>query len=590
VEQTLVEEVNRNWSHTPLYVRQNAHSKIKVKLFQRVLWAGKLPIQVAQTNFTYLSNPKDKVDLKQLSETIVRSFPKGILRARPISNGYRLEGEWKDINRMLKIDILKKNNDFMTVTTLYRPSIAKAFNKELEVFHSLLKTYEETAVVKTSYINFLINDANAAPPIPTLDSLTTLLTTPNPTTGTTPLSNLQAAVGTGGGITPGFGTLTDTGLTNVGTGMTDAGTGMTNLGTGMTNLGTAVAPLAVSLDRNATATGELAAAVKDGNRVATEQGNQANQTALTISREANETLNRVSSEANATINRQGDAFNKNYAETNRIAALALDPNHMAKLAYYTAAGAALGSLTVNLAVEGIAAGFSFLKEFFTGAKEKALDWEKFQKATATWDSQVAGLVNYEKVVDDLIKSFEFFQDENLDNDYLTNLQKTKIEMKFDEKEELALSEDKDLSKECRFKHYEIADFLHNKIDDYEKILKFAKDQHIKIDDNQKYFCQQLSELKQRILQAEQQMADIRFAILKAERQFYDKATETIEQRQDDVEKVNSQLARTIKAQQSFDKESTEQIVDFEDKVHDDWHVSIDRIMKEKKSKKNAWPL
>jgi hypothetical protein len=581
-DQTIIKEINRNWSHSPLFERADHNSKIKIKLFKRVLWVGKIPINVAQTNFTYLTNPKGQFDLKALSETMIKSFPKGTLKAHPISNGYRLEGEWKDINRKILIDILKKNNDFINVTTFYRPSMAKSFNKELEEFHSLLKSYEENKVTKTSFINFLINDANAVTTIPSLAGVTTLLTTPNPTTGTTPLQNAQTAVGSTMPGNLGLGAVSDTGLTNL-------GTGMTNLGTGMTNLGTSVAPLAPAIEHHSTAIDGLTGAIKDTNVTITQQGNQANQTALTISRESNATIKEqgdqanktaltISRETNATINRQGDQANANYKETNRIMAMALDPDHMAKLAFYTAAGAALGGLAVNLAVEGVAAGFSFLKEFFTGAKENAIDWDKFQKAIATWDSQVAGLINYEKIVDDLISSFNFFQGEHLDNDYLTNLEKTKLAMKFDEREENSLSEDKNLAKDCRYRHYEIADYLHNKIEEYDKILKFAKDQHLKIEDNQKYFCQQLSELKQRILQAEQQMADIRVAILKAEGQFYEKASDARDDRHTDVDKVNSQIEKTIKAQQKFDKGNNEQIADLENKTRDEW---VDQCLAQK---------
>ena len=333
VDYPIIKSINRHWSHSPLFERQNHNSKIKIKLFQRVLWVGNSPVQVAQTNFTYLTNPQEKVDLKQLNETMLKSFPKGVLRSKQISNGYRLEGEWKQINRMLKIDIIKKNNDFMTVTTLYRPSISRSFTAELEEFHSLLKSYEENPVVKTSYINLLINDLQAAPTTVDLTGLTTLLTTTNPTSGTTPLVDAQTALGNGSGL--GIGGITDK--------------GMTNLGNGMSDLGTSLAPLAPAIDHQASATNNMADALRETNITINRQGDQANKTALAISAETNATINRqgdqanktalaISAETNATTNRQGDAFNKNYAETNRIAALALNPDHMAKLAFYTAAG------------------------------------------------------------------------------------------------------------------------------------------------------------------------------------------------------------------------------------------------------------
>ena len=80
------------------------------------------------------------------------------------------------------------------------------------------------------------------------------------------------------------------------------------------------------------------------------------------------------------LSNEAQMMNTNWAESNKMLALVMDPNHMAKVAFYTAAGTALGGVAVNLAIQGVSEGISFLHELFTGTKKKKLEWEDFEKA------------------------------------------------------------------------------------------------------------------------------------------------------------------------------------------------------------------
>ncbi|MDD4976694.1 MAG: hypothetical protein PHY93_20230, partial [Bacteriovorax sp.] len=538
----LKSDINRNWSYTPMFTKTDKNSVIKVKMFKRYLWIDQKPIQVAETNFTFLKNPQEKIDLKSLSETIKKSFPVKTLLAHPITDGIELEGHWKKINRYIKMDLIKKGETFIVVTTFARFGLSKALMPELNELHSLLKSYDENKTPKTSFIDFFMPEAFAAGFNPA--DLTTFLGGSNVTTGKSTNHFSESDPGSS------YGVLTTNSNVNVNTNSTigvspevnanwsktngalgDFNSNLTGINTNMGNMNTNIGNINTNVNNNwnnsntimdrqgaeanknwADTNTKLGEATNVMDKQATEANKNWADTNTKLS-EATNVMDKQATAANANWAKTNDVVNTNWAESNKIAAQMMDPNHMAKLAFYTAAGAALGSITMNLAVEGVTAGISYLYELFTGTNKKKLGWEDFQKAISSWDDQLSDLVKLEQIVDEFISAFDFFSDKNLDNDYLKNLNIAMRDMRFDRDMLMEQFKNGELALGCRRVLYNAADELDQKLKDYEKITQFAAKHNISGNKNENYFCSQLKELQRKLLGAETQMQDLRLAIL-----------------------------------------------------------------------------
>ncbi len=596
-------DINHNWSYTPLIVREDGGSVVKVKMFKRYLWVNSKPVQIAETNFTYLKNPKEKTDLKALSETIKKSFPGNFLTTKAISNGYAIEGHWKKINRYIKMDLTKKDDHVIIVTTFARSGLTNALMPELNELHSLLKTYEDKKIPKTSFIDYFMPEAHAAGGF-NPSSLTNLFNGGNTTTG--PSTNTG---NTGGFSIPGVNTvITTNSNVNVSGGVdirtsdglnnnwNNTNTNLNNLNGNLGSFNNNVGNINTNVNTNwgntNTQIGNANSNWSNTNQQIQQQGNAANanwsNTNQQIQQQGNaananwantnqqiqqqgDAANANWAKTNQVMDKQGDAANANWAESNRIAAQMMDPNHMAKVAFYTAAGAALGSITMNLALEGVSAGISYLYELFTGTKKKKLEWQDFQQAMSAWDGQLNDLVKMEQIVDEFISAFDFFSDKNMSNDYIKNLNIAMRDMRFDRDVMMEQFKNEQLSLGCRRVLYDAADELDQKLKDYDKIIQFATKNNISFSkNNDNYFCQQLKELQRKILGAESQMQDLRLAILKAENQFYDKNGDAREKREDNMDQINDNVAKTIKRRENYNKEATDNAKVAYDKERDDW--------------------
>jgi hypothetical protein len=563
----LKSDINRNWSYTPMFTKTDKNSVLKVKMFKRYLWIDQKPIQVAETNFTYLKNPQEKIDIKSLSETIKKSFPIKTLTAHPITDGIELEGHWEKINRYIKMDLIKKGDTFIVVTTFARFGLSKALMPEVNELHSLLKEFDENKIPKTSFIDFFIPEAYAAGFNPA--DLSAFLGG----------SNVNTGAGTNNFSGGNLGTITTNNNVNVsGTVSTNSTIGVSsNVNTNWSNTNNNIGSINTNVNNNWNNTNiSLDKMGTDANKNWADSNAKMGDTntnwAETNSKlgEATKVMDKQGKAANANWAKSNDMVNTNWAESNKIAAQMMDPNHMAKLAFYTAAGAALGGITMNLAVEGVTAGISYLYELFTGTKKKKLGWEDFQKAISSWDDQLSDLVKLEQIVDEFIGAFDFFSDKTMDNNYLKNLNIAMRDMRFDRDMMMEQFKNGDLAVACRKVLYNAADELDQKLKEYDKITQFAAKHNISGNSNDNYFCSQLKELQRKLLGAETQMQDLRLAILKAENQFYDKSTDSKELREKNVDEVNDNVAKTIKRRQEYNLAASESLkVSFE-KDRDVW--------------------
>lgn len=541
------QEFRSSWNYTPLVKRASGTSELQMKLFKKTMWFGKTEVPLVETTFTFLKNPQDKTNLSQLANTIQRTFGKTI-QLKGHGNSYKLEGPFKKLNRQVKIDLKEEDNKVLIVTSFIRLGFNRHVNAEVEELHRTLLSYKgESTEKKTSWINwikqFVLKEAHAEG-LNIADLLNTSNTTTSPTSGFS--FNLDTS-----GLQNGVETLNTT------IGNTNTQLGNANLNWGNTNVQLG------NFNNNLNNTNiQIGNANNNWNNTNTELSNfnnNLNDTNVQLGNANNNWNNTNAQMAEANKNLEG--FNTNWAESNKLMAKMMDPNHMAKVAFYTAAGAALGGVAVNLAIQGVSAGISFLHELFTGAKKKKLEWEDLEKAMSVWDTQLNDLVKLEQAVDAYLAAFAFFDGKNLTNDYVKQLADSMRDMRFDRDLFMEKFKDQNLPTACRKVYYSAADELDQKLKEYERVLQFAEKNNIQAGNanGAGYFCNQLKELQRRILSAENLMQDLRLKILMAENQFYSKQSDGLENRDDKMEEVNDRLGKTLNEKKKYDEKVVDRL-------------------------------
>ncbi len=537
------EVFNTKWNYTPMIIRAEGESKVHTKMFRRQMWIENKPVEIASTNFVWLENPVKDTDPKKnellyIAQSVKKSFGKE-MKISGKDNFYTIEGKFSKINRYIKVDLQKKDNTITIITTFARLGLYTKLENEIAELHSVLESYDGKmkSSPKTTWFKWLplIEEAHAQG-----INLSNIFGGSNTTTG-------SLGSGFSYNLTGNFQDLTE---------------GVSGLNKSVGNINTTIDNTNVQLG------------VANGNWADTnKQGDKFNANVA----DANKNWagsNQEMARANATAEKfseEAKMMNSNWAESNKTLARAMDPNHMAKVAFYTAAGAALGGIAVNLAIQGVSEGISFLHELFTGAKKKKLEWEDFEKAMNIWDNQLNDLVKMEQVVDNYLAAFAFFEGKNLGNDYVKQLSNAMRDMRFDRDMFMEKFKDQNMNISCRKLYYDAADELDQKIKDYDKIIAFATNNSMSIQNpGANYFCNQLKELQRKILSAETQMQDLRLKILVAENQFYGKQSEALDKRDESIEKVNDRLEKTLAEKKEYDLKVMDRIKDTHLQTKSDW--------------------
>jgi len=555
------QEFSSSWNYTPLVKRAEGKSELQMKLFKKTMWFGKTEVPIVETTFTFLKNPQEKTNLNQLAHTMQKTFGKTI-QLKGSNNSYKLEGPFNKLNRQVKIDLKEEDNRVLIVTSFIRLGFNKNVNAEVEQLHKTLLTYKgEATEKKTSWLNwiqqFILKEAHAEGL-----NLGSILGAGNSTNSPTPSFNFSLDTS---GLRDSIDNLNTTvGNTNTQLGNANTNWGNTNVQLGNANnnwnntntvLGNTNVQLGNANNNWNNTNTQLGNANTNWSNTNTQIGNfnnNLNNTNVQIGN-ANNNWNNTNTQF-AAANKNMEGFNTNWAESNKIMAQMMDPNHMAKVAFYTAAGAALGGVAVNLAIQGVSSGISFLYELFTGTKKKKLDWEDLEKAMNVWDTQLNDLVKLEQAVDAYLAAFEFFDGKNLTNDYVKQLADSMRDMRFDRDLFMEKFKDQTMPTACRKIYYSAADELDQKLKEYDRILTFADKNNVQAskDNGAGYFCGQLKELQRKILSAENTMQDLRLKILAAENQFYSKSADGLEGRDDKMEEINDRLDKTMKEKKKYD--------------------------------------
>lgn len=511
-----VEIFNSKWNYSPLIIKKEDESVIHTKIFKRILWIETKAVPVSELTFVYLKNPKPNEDkrkdeLSYIAQSFKKSFGNKMV-VKGSGNFFSVEGPFEKTNRYMRLSLVKKDDSITIITSATRIGFYSKLENELNELHAFLSSYKgiyknKEAEVKTSWLNFIMNEAHA-------DNDSRL--------------DFLSLIGGSHSGRPGL----DLNL-NLNSQMPGVENGLNNLSGNVGNLNTT-----------------LGGTNQTWNNTNTQLG-RANDTAAKF---ADEYKN----------------MNTNWAESNKMIAQTTDPNHMAKVGFYTAAGAALGAVTMNLAIQGVSSGISFLYELFTGEKKKKLEWEDFEKAMQTWDTQLNDLVKLEQLVDNYIAAFDFLEGKGVGNDYVKQLQLTMRDMRFDRDLFMEKFKDKNLDISCRKMFYNAADELDMKLKDYDKIIQYISDNNLSISGGPAYFCNQLKDLQRKILTAENQMQDLRLKILVAENQFYEKQGSSLDKRDSDIEKVNESLTKTFAHKKEYDEKIQERILALHQETKAKW--------------------
>jgi hypothetical protein len=591
---------NSKWNFSPLIIKKEGESFIQTKIFKRLMWIEKTPITIIDTNFVYLTNPiKDndpkKNDLNYIAESMKKSFGK-MMKINGSGNSLVVEGPVTKMNRYVKISLVKKKNSFLFITTFARLGLYEKLQPEIAELHDTLLKYDgkltEKVTPKTTWHNFFsvvdevqaqamgdirlenllggsnVNASSGINITGSVDDLRSGIQELNGTIGSlgSNVTAVNANISNGIGVIDKLGTATNANLAS--------GIQVIN------NVGTAANANAANgigvIDKlGTTANANFAKGVEVIDRLGTStNANLAN--GIAVADKVGTQVNENWAQTNATAEKfvgQAEQMNTNWAESNKILAKVVDPNHMAKVGFYTAAGAALGGVAVNLAVQGVSSGISFLHELFTGEKKKKLEWEDFEKAMMVWDNQLNDLVKMEQVVDNYLAAFEFFEGKNLGNDYVKQLNISMRDMRFDRDIFMEKFQDQNMDISCRKLYYDAADELDQKLKEFDKIIQFATSGNKSITEGPNYFCNQLKDLQLKILGAETQMQDLRIKILVAENQYYGKQENTLEKRDTDIDKVNDNLSNTLEKKKEYDKKVTDRIAETKKQSRSEWLTS-----------------
>lgn len=581
---TSFEVFNSKWNYTPTLERVEGNAKVHTKLFKRILWIEKTAVPVIETSFVYLENPVKDADAKKnelsyIAQSLKKSFgPQMVISGQ--GNNLTVEGKVEKINRTVKVSLLKKSNYVIVITSMARTGLYPKLKGELNELHTALLNYDGDFKVKadkkTSWFNFpWINEAHAAGGF----DFNSLFNGGNTNLGssggsgfnvnlTGNLTNLENGIGN---VNTNLGSL-NTGVNNANANWGSTNTQFGNANTNWGNTNVQIGNANTNWNNTNAQIGNANQNWKDSNKQIEDFNKNIDKINdnVTVANENWANTNVEINKANATAAKAAEDLNTNWAESNKILAKAMDPNHMAKVAFYTAAGAALGGIAVNLAVQGVSEGISFLYELFTGAKKKKLEWEDFEKAMQAWDNQLNDLVKMEQIVDNYIDAFNFFEGKNLGNDYIKQLNTASRDMRFDRDMFMEKFKDQNLDTACRKMYYDAADELDQKVKEYDKIIQFATNNSMSISSGPNYFCNQLKELQRKILGAETQMQDLRLKILVAENQYYGKQSDALDKRDDDIEKVNDRLGKTLQEKKAYDKKVMERVQEAHKQARVDW--------------------
>ena len=397
----------RNWVATPLHVKETPAGKYETKVLQRYIPSYELPIQIG--SITYFKFPKQKGRTYNFADELQKirdaMDPSMKWTTRVVGQSLVQESTWEKANRFFRIYISDRGSSIAVSVAMIRAGYANSVGIEAEILQ-LQQSGEnkERSKVLERLMSMLEKNAYAADLMGIGNMANTLL-------------GMNRGMGIGGMPT----SSTFTAASGSGFGMTvtaamDANTlsSINGLSTNLSSISSQMPGITTQWANTNGQLGTLNGQIPGMQQTWTNTNDQISQinsqmptvlqnwaTTNDQIKQANTTLAGISTEL-PQFNQNLKDFNTQYKRTNDLLEEFNDPSHAFVWAAASAAGAVVGAMAVNLAVDGVTAAGKYLYELITGEEKDKKLMAAFQEAMKKWDEQSEKLVKLEKAVDSAI--------------------------------------------------------------------------------------------------------------------------------------------------------------------------------------------
>lgn len=552
-QQIFGSSINYRWNYGARKENRVDGQLVSTKNFIRVLNLNGAKIPIGSAQFSSVSHKSKNSEIAALVKNLKSSFSEVKWYEKKQHNVTELEAQWGKVNRYLYFRFVEgKNNTFVysavgkiSYVSIFRDEAIELANRVIhEAKLKKIVSKDETFLchyfpcakandILDSIIDAINNDAGGTTDAGdvSIDSVDSYLNT----------QTIDGNIEVGGSVEV-FGTIDIADSNGVISGATSQITGSLDNSTSV-------------LDRQGT---DFNNNLSNFNTSLNSQGDQINNTIQNSTNQMTQESQKWREEVlkdsaawredSAEWRKESSAWRQEYKRTNDIAEKMSDPKHMAKVGFATAAGAALGSLFINLAVTGISSGISYIwNELLFDKTNKKIRWENFQQALANIEKVEKDLIDVEKsmngLINSLVKMAAIKSSENLDvksDDSLVSILESLSDEKIGEADyikqfgvyEEGLSRDQI---KCKLAY---SNSLKRESEDILKLIKFAKENtnHKGLDKG--FFCNQISDMKKKLIEGENLLNKLRINLLAGAQQYYEFRENEIEDMKKSVDLIN----------------------------------------------------
>ncbi len=509
-----------------------------IETFERIIRTPQSKFTVASVTLMKNSFTGDK-SVQSVRDLLKKEFLLNGLQENKMGDAWRFEGYQPELRRQVVIFISFEKDTIKVSNSFYRPSYGRKVALETEMWHRL---YHQIDLPKYSFFKF-IHDTNIISSAHAQSNCT--LCAGNPTC----LLLCQTANGSETSI----GGLNLNGiqmeLSQANGQLTAINANLSGFNNNHTQTNAAIGDFNNNLNQTNT----------NLNNFNTNHA-QTNQQLAEINRDINQSINNV----NNTVDKKADDFLKEseawramtqkesrdwqtLANTQADRALNIaermsDPNHLFKIATYSAAGAVIGATVANLAISGITSATSFLWKWASGElrdmKQEEL-LQEFAKAMKIYDDSAKLAQELEKSIDATLNGIALHKKFKLDNsEVLANIQKHIITTEFE------------IEDARRDRCVDDLVGLNQKMVEFQSLAKI-----LDMVNPQKKMCQDLKETFRRLAEVEGILQSARPNLLKAEEALVEQKSKSQNESAKIMDKIrDGKLAKKVASAQDKQRE------------------------------------
>jgi hypothetical protein len=554
----------KEWSYGKLGKKQIAPGKqLEIKALKRYT-NGKVKTFMASSVFTYLPKYDGKESIEEIIVEIKKGFGNKTWSQKKKTNGYEISTLLGKGNRVVRIQVAKGKWGFYSFASMIRPGYFRSVIPEIKSlessFHQYARTHGKIKKYSSTWktiSNLIISQAHAAG----LDGIDfgDLLGGDN---------DIADGINIGGGAIDVGGSIDVSGTVNVNT-MNSINPGdidrIESIMTGATDsLGditqTFVDSNNMNVDKITTSNESIA---ESTNQNVSDQVDKITTSNEKITAEVNANADKQVTKITESNERIAKDFNDTANRGLDIAEKSLDKKHMAEIGaavgFATAAGAALGGMAVNLMVSSVQGISAYIWELITDDKSEALRYKNFNKALGQWEKVNKEIGQLEKTFDRFLKSFEKLDGMN-SKDIVNQLNENADKLYFKAMLAKEVAEDSTVSQTCRFRAFKAAREYQRLGSNMQRIVKYSqKNGILNFTDLEGYYCEQLENIRRKLVNAELGLSRLRIALLNGQRQYFEHQEEGMEDAQDQIDFYNSN---------SYKKKRNTAVKDYVDAIRD----------------------